>query len=466
MNDTGEAWRVLGALLSTISILAGGCTSPAPTPQEELIARGERIFFEETFDGNGRTCGTCHRAEDNFGLTPAFIATLPPDDPLFVAETVPALREGFENPVLMREFALILENQDGFDDLASNFNMRGVPHTLALPTSIDSADGPRTGWSGDGAPGDGSLRAFATGAVIQHFPKTTNRVAGVDFRLPTDEELDALEAFQLSLGRRSDLELPLPLRGLVATRGQEIFLDNTLGKCNACHLNASANADPQIFGPAVGNRNFDTGVEDLPDQPADLTDELVPPDDGFGVPGNGEFNTPPLVEAADTGPFFHNNSVETIEGAVAFYNGDAFTDSPAGQLLIGATGSAINLDATRVVAVAAFLRVINALENIRASIDLLEESGARGVSRKRSRVLRRRASFETEDAVQVLAGAGLHPTAVSHLESARAETLRSLDAWWSGHRRIRRAITDLQQARARLISTSCESRHASNDGGS
>ena len=41
------------------------------------------------------------------------------------------MAENFENPVLMRQFGLILENQDGFDDLATNFNMRGVPHTLA-----------------------------------------------------------------------------------------------------------------------------------------------------------------------------------------------------------------------------------------------------------------------------------------------------------------------------------------------
>jgi hypothetical protein len=38
----------------------------------------------------------------------------------------------------------------------------------------------------------------------------------------------------------------------------------------------------------------------------------VPLDDGLGRPGDGTFNTPPLVEAADTGPFFHNNSIETI----------------------------------------------------------------------------------------------------------------------------------------------------------
>jgi hypothetical protein len=86
------------------------------------------------------------------------LATLPDDDPVFVAETNPNLSANFENPRLMREIALILENQDGFDDLENNFNMRGVPHTLAMRSSIDSPVGPRTGWSGDGAPGDGSLK--------------------------------------------------------------------------------------------------------------------------------------------------------------------------------------------------------------------------------------------------------------------------------------------------------------------
>jgi hypothetical protein len=144
---------------------------------------------------NGRTCGTCHPAANNFTINPVFIATLPADDPLFVADTTPDLGRNFENNALIREVGLILENQDGFDDLGNNFNMRGVPHTLGLTQSVDSAQGPQLGWSGDGSPGDESLRAFATGAVIQHFTKTLNRIPGIDFRLPTDEELDALESF-------------------------------------------------------------------------------------------------------------------------------------------------------------------------------------------------------------------------------------------------------------------------------
>lgn len=433
-------------------LLLSCSTSPGKPPAETLVERGERLFLTETFAGNGRTCATCHRPTDSFGLSPAFAASLPPDDPLFVGETVPELGSNFENSRLMREFAIILENQDGFDDLENDFNMRGIPQTLALRNSVASSAGPRTGWSGDGAPGDGSLRAFATGAVIQHFTKTTKRIAGVDFRLPTDDELDALEAFQLSLGRQSDLDLPLPLKSVVAARGQAIFLDDSRGKCNICHFNAGANGDPDIFGAAGDNRNFNTGVEDLPDQPARLTGEKVPEDDGFGIPGNGEFNTPPLVEAADTGPFFHNNSVETIEGAVAFYDGDSFNESPAGALLEGLTGSTVELDATEIVAIAAFLRVINTLENLRQSGATLQEAGDRKTPAARGAVLLDRAAADNRDAADVLSSGGLHPIAVALLRRAQDMIERARDSSDSRRRDyVNRAIERQQAARALLI---------------
>jgi mono/diheme cytochrome c family protein len=440
-----ELSRATPALLGFVAATLAACATPPTDPQQAQIERGRQIFFNETFSGNGRTCGTCHREEANFSIDPAFIATLPPNDPLFVAEFVPALRENFENPRLMREFGLILENLDGFDDLANKFVMRGVPHTLALRTSVASPQGPRTGWSGDGAPGDGSLRAFATGAVIQHFTRTLNRVAGVDFRLPTDEELDALEAFQLSLGRQQELALPLPLKGTVARRGQEIFLDNSLGKCNRCHSNAGANAN---FGAgSLGNGNFNTGVEGLPDQPARLTGEKVPRDDGLGTPGDGTFNTPPLVEAADTGRFFHNNAIETIEGAVAFYDGAAFNNSPAGRAVGG-----IELDGTQIVAIAAFLRVINAVENIRASRTNLEAAGRLGSFDSSGRAtLVNRALIDIGDAIDGLDGGGLHPDAVADLRKASAAGKKARDSFFGAGHKLQRAIEALDAARARLV---------------
>lgn len=206
-------------LLASVSPTAYAQIGPIPNPTsalEQLITRGRRSFFTDTFGGNGRTCGTCHRENRNLTIDPDFIATLPPDDPLFAAEFIPALkcnpRCRFENPVLMRQFGLILENQDGFDDLYNKFNMRGVPHTLALlqntltPADFDGTTIPptppieRTGWGGDGAPGDGTLREFIVGAIKQHYPKRLNRVEGVDFVQPTMAQMDALEAFTRSTG--------------------------------------------------------------------------------------------------------------------------------------------------------------------------------------------------------------------------------------------------------------------------
>lgn len=436
------------------SISLAGCLA-MPNPEDEQIALGREIFFNETFNGNGRTCGSCHGAGNNLTIDPVSIANLPRTNALFVAEFNPDLRKNFENPRLMREHALILENLDGFNDLENRFTQRGVPHILGLSNSITSREGPRTGWSGDGAPGDGSLRAFATGAVIQHFTKTLNRIPELDFRLPTDEELDAMEAFQLSLGRQEELQLPLALKDIKALRGQAIFNDPTSGKCFACHNNAGANANPQIFGDGAGNLNFNTGVEDLPDQPADLTGELLPPDDGFRTPGDSTFNTPSLVEAADTGPFFHNNSVTTLEGSIAFYNGNAFNNSPAGQLVAGATGSGINLDATQVEAIAAFLRVINTQENIRISKELLDSFIKREfLGNVAFNDLTKVAEEEIGDAIQVLTEGTIHPIAATYLKNALVLVSKANESKSPKKGLIEEALVELDKAQNQLIEES------------
>jgi hypothetical protein len=268
--------------------------------------------------------------------------------------------------------------------------------------------------------------------------------------LPTDAELDALEAFQLSLGRQQDLKLPLPLKGTVAKRGQEIFLDDSLGKCNLCHVNAGANA--QIGGRNLGNANFNTGVEDLPDQPARLTRERVLPDDGHGTPGDGTFNVPPLVEAADTGPFFHNNAVSTLEAAVAFYDGEAFNNSPAGRLLasLDPKGKGIELDGTQIAAIASFLRVLNALENIRASIELLETACVRRDRADGDSTLQQAIS-ETSDSIRVLTEGGLHAGAVPHLERSLRLSRAAMHSWFRRSDSLRKAIAAQRDARAELV---------------
>ncbi len=99
------------------------------------------------------------------------------------------------------------------------------------------------------------------------------------------------------------------------------------------------------------------------------------------------------------------------------------------------------------VEVAAFLRVINALENIRASVELLERAASSD----------RRADFEnlrfavegTDDAIMVLAGGGLHPQAVQHLREAPELTERAAQRKSQGL--ARDAIRALERARDEVV---------------
>lgn len=450
----------------------------------ELVARGEKLFFEEKFQGNGRTCGTCHPAENNFTIDPAFIATRPKNDPLFVAEFNKDLNSAtnggrhFEIPHLMRQFGLILENVDGFGDLTTKFVMRGTPHTLAQALSITPAafDGTspsvlhRTGWGGDGAPGTGTLREFAIGAVTQHFTRTLNRAAGVDFRLPTDAELDAIEAFMLSLGRQAELDLDdleknEKLTDADVRAGLTIFNDVNKGKCALCHSNAGANV-----GIGLQNANFNTGVENAP-HPAGSHGSVRPRDGGFGREpnppepnspesfGNGTFNTPPLVEAADKKAFFHNNLCNSVECAVAFYSSAAFNNSPSGSF------APIALGQVETFQVAAFLRAINALENIRAATAKLEnaQSGLNSQAYTLPQLQRlfRLASADIQDAYRVLDEGkdlqfkvdGLHAEARTLLEYAKSNCELIHVAWGKAERsyRISEALNALAEAQKEIV---------------
>src|SRR2546429_190214 len=188
----------------------------------------------------------------------------------------------------MRRFGLILENLDGFDDPTNKFVMRGVPHTLGLQVSLtqDPTQQPMppaemTGWSGDGAPGTGSLREFAIGAVTQHFTKRLDRVEGTDFRLPRPRELDAMEAFQLSLGRDRDFDLSkITFRDSNVETGKSLFVNgsgdtiNAGGTCAGCHGNAGA------LNALGRNGNVNTNVEDVPHPARSI--QPFPKDGGFG----------------------------------------------------------------------------------------------------------------------------------------------------------------------------------------
>jgi len=249
------------------------------------VCAGARLFFDETFSGNGRTCGSCHPAANNYTIDPTFLATLPATNPLFVAENPAFNLSTLETADLRGNFTLIKENVDGFADIAHKFVGRAVSHTLSMSLSLtrDPADGTsasvvqRTGWGGDGSPGDGSMRSFIDGAIKQHYPKDVGRTPGTSFRLSTSQEKDQLQAFQLALGRTNELNLnAVTLTDAGAAAGKAAFMDPLVGRCNECHSNAGANA--LLSGK---NRNFNTGVISAPTSFSQLADGRFIFDGGF-----------------------------------------------------------------------------------------------------------------------------------------------------------------------------------------
>ena len=405
---------------------------------------GADIFFRENFNGNGRTCGTCHRVERNFAIDAPFIARLPATDPLFIAENhsdnLPL--DGLEITEQLRARGLILENIDGTlpEGPTVRFVLRSVPHNLSMGTSIKRFDSfplqpeDRTGWGGDGAPFEGTngsgvtmtgrLADFTQGAVNQHFTRSLNRVPGVDFRKATEPEGQAVATFMKQLGRLNEINInSISFSDSGAETGRQRFI--SVG-CDQCHGNAGANV-----GSPPANSNINTSVENArnPNLAA------FPKDGGFGVPpaggppmplGQGTFDVPPLIEAADTGPFFHTDaevvdapaentsSAQTIEQATAFYNSRAFR-----------IGIGTPLNAPEIANIGRFLRALNAVFNIQMASNRI--IGARNMGNvlgnvarvdRMQRRLAQMALFELDDAVRVLSG-------VTNLNVAQANRVRT-----------------------------------------
>lgn len=472
-------WKLL--LFSAFLLIA----VPAVACDDALVFEGLRLFTQETFGGNGRTCATCHPPTHNFTIDPAYIGTLPADDPLFVAENNPKLRS-LERPELLRQDGLISVNVDGFGRPAVS---RSVPHLHGLSQSVKPGATPfpgahMTGWSGDGSPGPGSLRTFAMGAVRQHFTRTIARRAcgpatynpdQCDFRMPSEAELNALQEFQLFLGRQSEINIEpyssspgeIVFRDWDVEYGKMLFHTVAGGEnlsCASCHRNAGANDQD-------GNGTlFDVGANKDPRIPACLDPGKAPGDGGFGrvtqaaasgkaicgtakdfnivFTGDNRFNTPSVIEAADTGPFFHNNIVNTIEDAVAFYSDAAFAGSEA------AKGVAFQFLPDEQQQIAAMLRTLNALDNMNNSdrFDMLALRGAASQPTLTKLVIKIAAS-ETKDAIGVLSGSPLpiyaDTNVISLLNQALAAEQQAITAW--NPQLMYRAVNLRKRARAEMI---------------
>jgi hypothetical protein len=341
-------------------------------------------------------------------------------------------------------------NADGFDPSRGHV-FRSAQNVQALTNSttpqdpsfgIDFSTNGRNPIRLSGSAGVTTARRSATSPSSpsrSHAPKTLFRTRGVDFRLPTDEELDALTAYQLALGRQEDFNLPtLTLNSPLASHGKTLYLDSGdlfepgHKNSNGCHFNGggtagmSFNSDtpgfPKIDGSPRGfNIGAGTNVNETPKALAlnlPRRWRLRPDPDAFwvlrkhrrpaGRPSDTSSSRNSTARRWWSRPTRARSFTTTLWQTWSRRSRSMARRHSKTASRNGATPVTISGDPadSEVQAIGAFLRVLNALENIRSSINVAER-GRRLIDAADMRDAARLSLAEVVDAMEVLSAGAL-----------------------------------------------------------
>jgi hypothetical protein len=312
------------------------------------VLKGRRLFERETFDGNGRTCLTCH-SRDTGTVSPQDAQhrlAKNRHDPLFVGDGSDDGQGNGASRMLKDATVLVRIALPPHVSLAdepqarSVVLRRGIPSTLNTPALDDVL-------MVDGRERD--LLTQAKSAIADHAQAP---------RVPSASELQQIAAFQhtpaffssfpLLRFRFTGVKPTLPEGHTEAEqRGRRFFVDAKpsgdlkTGLCAGCHSGPMLNETNQ-FVPAPpfdrGGRFQSVGVSEFNDagnpvrrylfKNADgTTTELASADPGraliTGDPADSQsrnaFKIPSLWGAARTAPYFHDNSSKTLDDVARHY---------------------------------------------------------------------------------------------------------------------------------------------------
>jgi cytochrome c peroxidase len=342
----------------------------AATALPEIVYDGKIAdaveFFKPHADGNGRSCATCHRPEDDFGLTPATVEARyqlllkrrhknpRADDPLFRSIDADDFDSDFttlRTRALVRVRIPLPKNVKLADDPTATSVMlfRSVPTVAnARLTAPFQADG-RLGTLPEQAlaamrdhseithdPGDRVLRRLA--GFQEHLftsARVKNLSRALDWNLPlpdTDPPLNELER----QGKTTFIEfcakchggpaqtvntdgrfLPVPQRGPLPS-GAQAFVNAFVQTPRTAPV---PNAPDFFHGLPTANLEERTYLVTLPDG---STRAIVTSDPGRGlITGDarefGRFDVPTLFGVSRTAPYFHDNSAATLDDVVRHY---------------------------------------------------------------------------------------------------------------------------------------------------
>lgn len=331
----------LGAFGCVTSSIESTDESDEVGQAEEAIhpPNGKKLFEQETFMGNGRTCSTCHPggtgtvspedAQDRFACDPS--------DALFRSIDADGGSGSSYSRLLTDATILVHIPLPTGWTLASDPTATSATFPRAIPTTLNvpSLD---TIFMADGR--NDTLEEQAQGAVNSHYQPG---------RQPTAAELEAIADFQQTNKFFSNNKLkqyanggPAPElpKGHTASekRGRDWFVPSPTGICGHCHSGPMLNETSSfLLAPLPpGSRFFTAFVSELnkannPVQVFDIThadgttEQVSSPDPGRAlVTGNvadlNTFRIPTLWGVKDTAPYFHDNSAKTLEVLVQHYS--------------------------------------------------------------------------------------------------------------------------------------------------
>ena len=349
-------------MLGTALLMIAATRDLIGRPDKPQHDEGSRLFRKEMFGGNGRTCETCHSRGTG---------TISPDDVREILKTDPGnplfrhdgLDDGFFGTSRITEHATIRVERPlppnvkiaGNPSATSVILLRGVPTTINTP-ALDPALMYDLRAS--------TLEDQAHGAIHDHAQNTVEP-SFEDLQLIADFQRTDAKFFSSAALRNFANGGPPPElpEGNSASekRGRLMFIEtaftpgSTEGICALCHsgpmlnrtspFNQGAPPGARIANIGVSERNLlnlpeytfliDNGFGDvrrvtMPDLGIPLTNPRPP-----GVPPPtvrhpaffaGMFKIPSLWGVKKTAPYFHDNSVKTLEELALFY-ADMFATS-------------------------------------------------------------------------------------------------------------------------------------------
>ena len=323
----------------------GATPGDPPGAMRASLIRGRRLFTQEKFGGNGRTCESCHDLSTG---------TISPADAQALYAESQSRPGNDQSPNLLDPLFRPIDSDDGAGDSYNRLlehatirlvidlpswmtnvddpSARGIVVNRGIPSVINSAlllpvlmqDGRES-----------TLQTQALDAVVAHAEPS---------RLPSASQQDDIANFESTLFSRPELadyfhggpppELPEATTHS-ELRGRAFFTEG--GLCAGCHSGPMLNetVTGQHFADAsvsernlIGNPVYHLRVEN---QDGSL-DTIATPDPGLALvqPAaptgpNGIFRSvnffriPTLWNVKATAPYFHDNSAKTLEDVMTHY---------------------------------------------------------------------------------------------------------------------------------------------------